>query len=101
MPLFCFSGEERKTEKRENKGGSAIDSKKNIKKDLERQPENRITEYLEQVKFKKRLFGVDEADVWKKIQELNHLYEEALAWERKRYDLLLKERTKVRGENSD
>ncbi|MFR1945918.1 hypothetical protein [Faecalimonas umbilicata] len=53
------------------------------------------------MKFKKRLFGVDEADVWKKIQELNHLYEEALAWERKRYDLLLKERTKVRGENSD
>lgn len=72
-----------------------------MRKEPKRQQENRITEYLEQVKFKKRLFGVDEADVWKKIQELNHLYEEALAWERKRYDLLLKERTKVRGEKSD
>lgn len=78
-----------------------IDSKKNTRKELGRQQENRITEYLEQLKFKKRFFGADEADVWKKIQELNHLYEEALAWERKRYDFLLEERTKVRGEKSD
>ncbi len=78
-----------------------MDSRKNIKKELENQPENRITEFLKKVKFKKRLFGVDEADVWKKIQELNHLYEEALVWERKRYDLLLDERINVREENSD
>jgi hypothetical protein len=39
---------------------------------------------------------VDEADVWKKIQELNQLYDEALRWERKRYDLLLEEQTKDR-----
>lgn len=82
-------------QKRESKriGGSAIDPKTNSEKELDRQQENRITEYLEQLKFKRRLFGVDEADVWKKIQELNHRYEEALRWERKRYDLLLKERT--------
>lgn len=92
--LSCSSGEEKK-------GGSAIDSKNNIKKEPEGLQENRITEYLKHVKFKKRLFGVDEADVWKKIQELNQLYEEALVWERKRYDLLLEERTKVREENSD
>ncbi|MEE0691296.1 MAG: hypothetical protein U0M33_00085 [Lachnospiraceae bacterium] len=44
---------------------------------------------------------MDEADVWKKIQELNNLYEEALRWERKRYDLLLEERAKVREDVSE
>lgn len=56
--------------------------------------ENEIKEYLQQIKFKKRLFGIDEADVWKTIQKLNNMYEESLKWERKRYDLLLEERTK-------
>ena len=35
--------------------------------------------------------GVNEADVWKKIAELNALYEAALSAERARYDALLKE----------
>ena len=100
----CFVFLEKKEKQnRQSKGigGSAIDSKKNTGKESDRQQENGITEYLEQLKFKKRLFGVDEADVWKKIQELHHLYEEALAWERKRYDLLLQERTRGREERSD
>lgn len=75
------------------RGGSAIDSKQKSREDRNRQQENRIALYLERLKFKRRLFGVDEADVWKKIQELNQMYEEALVWERKRYDLLLQERT--------
>lgn len=42
-----------------------------------------IVTWLEQVKFKKILFGgVDEADVWKKIGELTELYEKALIAER-------------------
>ena len=38
-----------------------------------------IKEWLDSVSFKKTKFGgVDEADVWKKIDELNSLYEKAL-----------------------
>ena len=59
-------------------GGSAIDSKRIPEEENSWQQENRIVKYLQQLKFKKKLFGVDEADVWKKIQELNHMYEESL-----------------------
>ena len=52
-----------------------------------------IQKWLKQVRFKKKMFGgVDEADVWKKIAELNELYEAALSAERARYDALLTER---------
>ncbi len=38
-----------------------------------------IIGWLCRVKFKRRLFGgIDEADVWRKIEELNALYEAAL-----------------------
>ena len=82
-------------------GGSAIDSKRVPAEEKSWQQENRIVKYLQQLKFKKKLFGVDEADVWKKIQELNHMYEESLKWERKRYDLLLKERTRIHEDDSE
>lgn len=49
-----------------------------------------IRKWLKQVKFRSRLIGgVDETDVWKKIDELNALYEKALVAERARYDALL------------
>ena len=52
-----------------------------------------IQKWLKQVRFKKVFFGgVDEADLWKKIAELNSLYEAALSAERARYDALLAER---------
>ena len=51
--------------------------------------QERIQKWLKQVRFKKTLFGVDEADLWKKIGELNILYEAALSAERARYDALL------------
>lgn len=52
--------------------------------------QERIQKWLKQVRFKKTLFGgVDEADLWKKIAELNSLYEAALSAERARYDALL------------
>lgn len=51
-----------------------------------------VAEWLKKVKFKKTLFGgVDERDVWKKLDELNVLYNEALVAERARYDALLAE----------
>lgn len=44
-----------------------------------------IRDWLENVSFKKRIIGgVDEAEVWKKIEELNALYERALIAERSR-----------------
>ena len=55
--------------------------------------QERIQKWLKQVRFKKTLFGgVDETDLWKKIAELNSLYEAALSAERARYDALLAER---------
>ncbi len=64
---------------------------KNSEDDL---PESRqmreITRWLKKVRFKKTVFGgVDEQDVWKKINELDSLYQAALMAERVRYDTLL------------
>ena len=41
-----------------------------------------ISGYLKTLKFSPRLMGVDEADVWKKIEKLCELYDDALAEER-------------------
>ncbi len=42
-----------------------------------------IHEWINNVKFKRKLFGgVDEADVWKKFRELNSLYEKLIVAER-------------------
>lgn len=52
-----------------------------------------IVEWLKKIRFKKQPFGgVSEADVWKKIDELNKLYDAALTAERIRYETLLDER---------
>lgn len=49
-----------------------------------------ICDWLKKVRFRKTLLGgVDEADVWKKLAELQKLYETALTAERLRYDALL------------
>ena len=49
-----------------------------------------VNDWLHEVRFKKKRFGgLDEADVWKKIGELNRLYEKMLIAERTRYHLLL------------
>lgn len=51
----------------------------------------RLQYWLRQVRFKKCLFGgVRESDVWKKIAELESIYQAALSAERARYDTLLK-----------
>ena len=52
---------------------------------------SKIAPWLAQVKFqKKAVGGLDPVDVWKKIEELNAMYERAMVAERARYDLLLK-----------
>ena len=54
--------------------------------------QQKIVEWLKKVRFQKQLFGgVSEADVWKKIDELNKLYDAALTAERIRYETLLAE----------
>lgn len=60
---------------------------------ISREQEEKITSFLRQVKFRKKVFGgVDEKDVWQKIQQLNDMYSQALIAERARYDALLEER---------
>ena len=50
----------------------------------------KIIQWLKIVRFKKRILGgVSEADVWKKIGELNTMYEAALSAERIRYDTMI------------
>lgn len=57
---------------------------------LDLQEEQRIVEWLKKVRFRKKLFGgVSEKDVWKKLGELNEMYQKALIAERARYDALL------------
>lgn len=53
--------------------------------------QEKINQWLQTTKFRKKVFGgVDEVDVWKKIEELNRLYEAALIAERARYDTMLR-----------
>lgn len=47
-----------------------------------------VSRYLSKLKFSYRLGGVDEADVWRKIEKLCELYEDALADERERRQYL-------------
>ena len=49
-----------------------------------------ILEWLRKVKFRKKLLGgVDEVQLWKKLEELYGLYASAIRAERARYDALL------------
>lgn len=50
-----------------------------------------IADWLKKVRFRKSLFGVNEEDVWRKIEQLDALYSSALKAERVRYDALLEE----------
>ena len=50
-----------------------------------------ISEYLMQLKFSPRVMGVDEADVWKKIEKLCELYENTLKEERAKNRKLTKQ----------
>lgn len=57
--------------------------------------QRKIAEWLKSVKFRKKFFGgICEQDVWKKIEQLNEMYEAVLIAERARYDVLLAEHRK-------
>ena len=58
-----------------------------MKNDYENPKIKEIAEWLDKVRFRKKFFGgLDERDLWKKIDELNTMYEAALEAERVRYD---------------
>lgn len=59
--------------------------------DLQSNPEfQNIALWLNSVKFKKKAVGgLDPDDVWKKIEELNSLYENALVAERVRCNMMI------------
>ena len=53
-----------------------------------------IIQWFRTVKFRKNLLGgVDEAAMWKKLEELYALYEAAIRAERIRYNVLLEQQT--------
>lgn len=58
----------------------------------------KLKEWFQTVRFRKKRFGgIDEKDVWLKMEELNGMYEAALIAERARYDTLLqKQRNSIR-----
>ena len=52
--------------------------------------QKKIADWLKTVHFRKKFVGgIDEQDVWSKIEQLNEMYEKALSAERARYDALL------------
>lgn len=58
-----------------------------------------IGTWLRKVHFRHQVFGgVNEVDVWQKIEELNNLYEATLMAERARYDTLLRLLSEKAGE---
>lgn len=64
------------------------------------QEHEKIAKWLKKVRFRKKIFGgVNEQEVWKKIDELNKMYEDALKAERVRYDVLLAQQRQTH--NSD
>ena len=74
-----------------NKQGSPLPDKGGGERPMTKE-EQRIAKWLRKLKFRKRLFGgVSEANVWRRIGELNELYERALIAERARYDALIEE----------
>ena len=85
-----------KTQKKRNSQvqttqGSPDASKKAIAKTPSVNAEHdKVLAWFQTVHFRKKLFGgVDEVYLWRKLEELNRLYESALTAERARYDALL------------
>lgn len=55
----------------------------------------KLKEWFRTVRFRKVLFGgVDEVYLWKKLEELNGIYENSLSAERARYDALIADHRK-------
>lgn len=96
--------ERHKREAKLNRGRKAKNKEKealpNTKKDAATEAINQehkeIIKWFQTVKFRRTLFGgVDENDVWKKLEELNQLYESAIRAEQERYNILLTDHEKT------
>lgn len=83
--------------KAKNKKEEALsNTKKGTSTEVINQEHKEIIKWFQTVKFRRMLFGgVDENDVWKKLQELNRLYESAIRAERERYNILLEDHQKT------
>ena len=81
----------RKVEAKASKEGMQQQEKfADKEKEVLNQEQLSIINWLKTVKFRKQIIGgVNEEDVWKKIHQLNEMYEAALRAERIRYDVLL------------
>ena len=77
--------------KTEHSQSSTTPSRK--KAELSTNPEyETVATWLKNVRFKKKIAGgLDPDDVWKKLDELNTLYENALISERARYNMMLRQ----------
>ena len=82
---------EKRNSQAETKQGSLDASRKAIAKTPSVNAEHdKLLAWFRTVRFQKKMFGgVDEVHLWRKLEELNRLYESALTAERARYDALL------------
>lgn len=68
-------------------------------------PEERNSEHQKLVRwfrglrFRRSFFGLNERDVWNKLEELNRMYEASILAERIRYETMLSEREKRENED--
>lgn len=80
----------------QKKGGSAPAAQRlpDAEKSCISPEQEAIVEWYRTVKFRKNLLGgVDEVQLWKKLEELYGLYENAIRAERARYNALLEVKT--------
>ena len=91
-----MTGERRKSLRQKQGHKAKLEHKlPETEKSAEFQPLNheqeKLHRWLQTVKVRKVVFGGgDEAQMWKKLEELDRLYEAAISAERARYDALLK-----------
>lgn len=77
-------------------------SRANHRRDSELIPVNpeheRLINWMQTVKFRKTMIGgINEVQLWKKLEELNQIYDAALRAERVRYDTLLDSQKRASG----
>ena len=62
-----------------------------------------VAKYISSLRFRRRLWGVDELEVWRAMEKLASLYEDALTVERSRRELAQRqlEALKFRTEEGD
>lgn len=78
------------------KSNQSREAQQSLSENAQMQQLYAVSQYLEKVTFTHRIMGVDEADVWRKLEKLCELYEDALTAERmksvqleQKYDALM------------